>query len=39
MSVLILDEMHTPDKSNEKPEVSMHPELAKVRFKGRSLWN
>lgn len=26
----VIDEMHTPDKSNEKSEVSMHPELAKV---------
>lgn len=29
--------MHTPDKSSEKSEVSMHPELAKVGLRGRSL--
>lgn len=33
----VIDEMHTPDKSNEKSEVSMHPELAKVGLRGRSL--
>lgn len=31
----VIDEMHTPDKSNEKSEVSMHPELAKVGLRGR----
>lgn len=30
----VIDEMHTPDKSNEKSEVSMHPELAKVGLRG-----
>lgn len=33
----VIDEMHTPDKSSEKSEVSMHPELAKVGLRGRSL--
>lgn len=33
----VIDEMHTPDKSSEKSEVSMHPELAKVGLGGRSL--
>lgn len=30
----VIDEMHTPDKSSEKSEVSMHPELAKVGIRG-----